>query len=250
MNKQNRLLFTVTLAIIGATAAFLYQAPKHQRLGQPGVRTRPLAGSNRLQVVLPEQVLDYDSQWLDEDEITLNTLPKDTSFGERLYRAKSPEGFQLVMNVVLMGTDRSSLHKPQFCLTGQGWSIDSSASTETVIPISRPGNYDLPVVKLVASKDTVVDGQHQLVRGVYVYWFVAEDALSASVRGYQRMWMMSKKLLTTGVLQRWAYVSCFSVCPPGDEDATFERMKKFIAASVPEFQLTPRPPLATASTGP
>jgi hypothetical protein len=43
------------------------------------------------------------------------------------------------------------------------------------------------------------------------------------------------------VLQRWAYVACISPCAPGQEDATFARMKKFIAAAVPEFQLTPPP---------
>jgi hypothetical protein len=40
-------------------------------------------------------------------------------------------------------------------------------------------------------------------------------------------------------LQRWAYISYFSPCLPGQEGPTFERVKKLIAASVPEFQLTP-----------
>jgi hypothetical protein len=40
-------------------------------------------------------------------------------------------------------------------------------------------------------------------------------------------------------LQRWAYVSYFSICTPGQEDAAFERMNKLIAASVPEYQLPP-----------
>jgi hypothetical protein len=53
------------------------------------------------------------------------------------------------------------------------------------------------------------------------------------------MWWMAKDMMLTGVLQRWAYVTYFAVCAPGEEDATFERMKKMIAASVPEFQLTP-----------
>jgi hypothetical protein len=40
-------------------------------------------------------------------------------------------------------------------------------------------------------------------------------------------------------LQRWAYVSYFSICEPGQEDAVFARMEKLIAASVPEFQPPP-----------
>ena len=67
---------------------------------------------------------------------------------------------------------------------------------------------------------------------------------SASVSGFQRMWMMGSKLLRTGILQRWAYVSCLSVCKPGDEEPTFERMKQMIAAAAPEFQLYPPLPAA------
>jgi hypothetical protein len=45
--------------------------------------------------------------------------------------------------------------------------------------------------------------------------------------------------LRTGVLQRWAYLSYFAVCAPGQEDAAFERMKNLIVHSVPEYQLPP-----------
>jgi hypothetical protein len=108
------------------------------------------------------------------------------------------------------------------------------------VPIKRPISYDLPIVKLIATKQTELDGQRMIARGVYVYWYVADDALSASASGFQRMWWMTWNLVRTGVLQRWAYVSYFAACAPGQEDATFERIKQLIAASVPEFQLTPR----------
>ena len=81
------------------------------------------------------------------------------------------------------------------------------------------------------------DGQKQEVRGLYVFWFVAKNEETDS--HWQRIWWLTRDLLTTGVLQRWAYVSYFAVCQPGQEDATFDRMKKLIAASVPEFQLPP-----------
>ncbi len=248
MNKQKWILLVVALALIAGGAGLLTGLKSRQKLGPPGVKAHPLPGSIRLQVDLPEQVLDYKSEWVDTDEVTLGTLPSDTSFGQRRYTA--PDGFMLLMNVVLMGTDRTSMHKPQFCLTGTGWNIDPIASAQTKVSVERPIHYELPVVKLIATKQITANGQTAVARGVYVYWFVADDALSASVSGFQRMWLMASKLLRTGVLQRWAYVSCFSVCPPGQEEATFERMKEFIAESVPQFQLVPRPPLATASATP
>ncbi len=50
---------------------------------------------------------------------------------------------------------------------------------------------------------------------------------------------MFYNLVRHGVLQRWAYVSYFTICLPGQEDAAFDHLKQLITASVPEFQLAP-----------
>jgi len=169
--------------------------------------------------------------------MVLDFLPKDTSFGQRVYIA--PDKFWVQASVVLMGADRTSIHKPQFCLAGSGLNIDAAASLETTIHIERPVPYDLPVMKLVATKEVLVEGRKTPVRGIYVYWFVADKEYTA--RHWQRMWWMARDVVRTGVLQRWAYNSYLAYCPPGAEEATFERLKALIAASVPEFQLTPNP---------
>ena len=112
--------------------------------------------------------------------------------------------------------------------------------------MERPLNYELPVSRLLATREVESNGQRGLVRGVYLYWYVADGAMSGSALGLERMWWMARELLRTGVLQRWAYISCTAVCAPGQEEATTERMKQFITAAVPEFQLTPKPPAVTA----
>ena len=235
MNRKATILFLTVLVLIGGTASLLASLRMLQKLGPPGVRTTEIPGSIRLEVELPSDVLDYDSQPLPQQEIVLNVLPKDTSFGQRVYT--DPDGKWTLVNVVLMGTDRTSLHKPQFCLEGQGWKVNDNTSTELSIHIDRPVPYDLPVMKLMTSKIIDDRGQQIPARGIYLYWFVAPGALTA--KHGERMWWMARDLFRTGVLQRWAYVSYFTVCPPGQEEATLERMKKLIVASVPEFQLTP-----------
>jgi hypothetical protein len=70
---------------------------------------------------------------------------------------------------------------------------------------------------------------------------VADDALSNDRSGFGRMWSMARQLVFTGVLQRWAYVRFYAFCEPGQEDATFAQIKQMITASVPQFQLTPKP---------
>ena len=237
MNKQKWLIVILALGLIGGTAALLTRLQATQKLGQPAVKTRPIPGSLRLQVQLPERVLDCTSEEVEVDKTTLDWLPRDTSFGQRVYRA--PDGFQTSVNVVLMGSDRTSIHKTEFCLEGQGWRIDRGASSEATVRMDRPYPYDLPVAKFIATKEVTVNGQALSARGIYVLWFVADND-EYTARHWQRMWWMARDLLRTGVLQRWASISYFAHCAPGQEEATFERMKKFIVASAPEFQLVPR----------
>jgi hypothetical protein len=235
MSKQNWIFLSVALVLIGITAICLNQLSGHQRLGRPAIKTSPLPNSNRLAIELPEDVLDYTSKNEEVTEMELKTLPADTSFAKRQYTA--PDGSWALATVVLMGSDRTSLHRTEFCLQGQGWQVDPNASVDTTIRMERPFAYDLPVKKYIAQRQVTINGQTDTYRAVYVFWFVAENEYTAS-HG-QRMWWMARDLLSTGVLQRWAAVSYFAVCHPGQEDATFQRMKRLIVASVPKFQLTP-----------
>lgn len=249
MTKQKWILAVVALLMIGGASGLLVRLKANQRLGAPGVKTEPIAGGRNLKVLLPVEVLDYTSEELPQGDVVTNTLPADTSYGQRRYVAT--DGSWLLLNVVLMGADRTSIHKPQYCLEGAGWSIDQSATTETTIPVNRPQAYELPVIKIISTRQFKdASGQVATYRGLYVYWFVADGALSGDKSGAQRMWWMARNLLSTGVLQRWAYISCFAVCPPGQEDATFKRMKTFLVASVPEFQLVPKPGEASVVTKP
>ncbi|MGD0261380.1 MAG: exosortase-associated EpsI family protein [Verrucomicrobiota bacterium] len=238
MNKQKWIILLAALALMGGAAALLTRLKASQKLGRPGVKTSPIPGSGRLQVDLPERVLDYTSEAIPVEKKVLDWLPQDTSFGQRRYQA--PDGFGASLSVVLMGRDRTSLHKTEFCLEGQGWHIDRNASSETTVHMDRPCSYDLPVMKFVATKELTANGQTQTGRGVYIFWFVADDN-QYTARHWQRMWWMARDLFFTGVLQRWAMISCFTVCAPGQEDAAFERLKKFMVASVPEFQRVPQP---------
>jgi hypothetical protein len=245
MNRQKWVVLIIALGLMGSTAAMLVWLRAHSKLGKPGIQATVIPGSPRLNIYLPETVLDYSSRRFPPDEQLLNGLPKDTSIAQGQYTA--PDGSWILLNTVLMGTDRTSIHKPQFCLTGIGWNIDDAESSKTTIQMDHPYAYDLPVMRLTATKELNINGQQVKARGVYVYWFVADDQVTETHGS--RMWRMALNFLSTGQIQRWAYISCFSVCNPGDEEATYARMKRFITASVPQFQLAagPRVPVTTAS---
>jgi hypothetical protein len=233
MNRNKWILAIVTVLLIGSAAGVLARYKSIQRLGEPGVKTRPIPGSQNLEVVLPVDVAGFTAEVRSQPEVVTNALPKDTSYG--LCRYTATDDFYADVNVVLMGVDRASLHKPDFCLTGAGWNIHNTEVK--TIPIAKPAPYDLSVIKITASGTFTQSGREMNVGGIYVYWFVADNAFSASPQGWDRMWSIARDLLTQGVLQRWAYISYFAPCHPGQEEATYERVKALIAATVPDFQI-------------
>jgi len=239
------LLVASVLVFIALTSAFLRHHQANRKLGAPGVRlvAAPVLGESgdiiaTNTVALPERVLDYTSVAVPVAKVVHASLPADTVFAHRLYTA--PDGFKVDSQVVLMGADRTSIHQPQYCLTGSGWHTD--ASEKTSIPMRLPHAYELPVMKLrLSGRFREERGATVERRGVFVYWFVADGAVSADHR--ERMWSQARQQLRTGVLQRWAYVICFAACAPGAEEATSRRLNEFIAASVPEYQTATGPAL-------
>lgn len=234
MKHQKWIILSVALVLIAGTAGALTWLRANQKLGRPGIKAEAIPGSVMMKINLPERALDFTSTNVPEPQLVLDYLPPDTSYAERIYTA--PDGFRVQTAIVLMGADRTSIHKPDYCLPGKGWIIREKSVVN--IPVAGPQSYQLPVAKWVLGQSfQTPDGQKQQVSGLYVFWLVADGEETPD--NYQRMWWQARDLLRTGVLQRWAYISCFSVCAPGQEDAAFERMRKLIAATVPEYQLPP-----------
>lgn len=237
MKNQKLLIFFAALVLMAGTAGLLIRLKSNQKLGVPGVMFTPIPGSVQVKIALPERVLDFTSTNIPEPKVVLGYLPKDTSYAERFYQ--SPDGAAMTGTIVLMGTDRTSIHKPDYCLPGQGWHIDSKNVVN--VPVGGAQPYELPVAKWTISANfQKPGGGTEKISGIYAFWFVADKEQTSDFYGYLRL--LTHDLLFTGVLQRWAYVSYFTTCEPGQEDAAFGRMEKLIASSVPEFQLPLRKP--------
>ena len=235
MKNQKWLALVVVLGLIVSSAAAIVWIRGNKRLGKPGIHYTSTSDSVAVKIELPARVLDFTSTNLPEQEVVTSYLPKDTSYAQRLYFLTN--GFYVDANIILMGTDRTSIHKADLCLPGQGWQIISKEVPK--IRIEGPQPYQMPVAKWTVSRMArTVDGHEAEEHGLYVFWFVADN--EQTVDNDQRQWWLIRDLLRTGVLQRWAYISYFAVCVPGQEDATFDRMRKLIAASVPMYQLPPK----------
>ena len=234
MKNQKWIALSIALVLIAGSAGALTWLKKHQKLGTPGIKAVARSGTVVMNIDLPAHMLDFTSTNEPEDASVTNTLPPDTSYAQRRYTM--PDGFWVNANIILMGADRTSIHNADYCLSGQGFT--GKEKSVATIPINGRQPYPLPVARWnVSGVFTEPGGQRAEVHGVYVFWFVADGAETPG--HFDFMKQAALHLLRTGVLQRWAYVSYFSVCAPGQEDATFARMEKLISASVPEFQLPP-----------
>jgi hypothetical protein len=237
MKTSKWVVFAVALGMMAATAGWLKGFQGRRLLGAPGVRVGrvPIYDEktnlvSTQSVVLPAKVLGIPSWPLPISMGEEDALPKDTTFGRRYYRSPGSD-FGVQVSVVLMGTDHTSIHQPQYCLYAQDWNV---TSTERIsLHMERPFAYDIPAIKLTASRQ--LRGSGQMVVCIYVYWFVSGDKITAEEGS--RLWSMWKTVLRKGELERWAYISYFVTCLPGGEQATFERLERFIGASAPEFQL-------------
>ena len=227
---MNKWLFPgLTLGLIVLTAVFLSRWKERQRLGDPGIKVAEVDDSGKLEILFPETVLDYTSKEVPFDVGTVNALPADTTLGRREYFGR--DGFRTYLIGVMMGTDRTSIHKPQFCLTGGGFDIKETLKDTIRVQADEP--YDVPVTVLRSVKE--INGIQYT--GFYIYWFVADGLITAE--HWERMWWMAGGLLRTGELQRWAYVSCLSLCVPSREEITLVRMKSFLEHAIPHFQYPP-----------
>jgi hypothetical protein len=243
MSTAKWVTFAAALGMMAATAGWLQEFKGRHLLGPAGVRVEqvPIYGeSNNLvsaqSIVLPNYVMGIPSQPLPITFSEVNGLPKDTTFGRRFYRTPGSD-FGVQVSVVLMGTDHTSIHQPQYCLYGQDWTITNTERVQ--LRMDRPYAYNIPAMKLTATRQ-LKDGQ--LVDCLYVYWFVSGTHITDEEGS--RLWSMWKTILQKGELERWAYISYFVACVPGTEQATFERLTRFIRASAPDFQLVAGPPAA------
>src|SRR5436190_16837873 len=124
--KKTSLLFAVALAMIAAAVPVLLQFKFHHRLGKAGVRIGPTplfdqkgAQLATQSVSLPETLPHFKSEAIPFEDAVIGALPKDTTYGQRRYT--SEDNLQIDISTVVMGSDRTSIHKPEFCLTAGGW---------------------------------------------------------------------------------------------------------------------------------
>lgn len=135
-------------------------------------------------------------------------LPSDTEFVRKTYRSRT--GDQVLVSIVLSGSDKRSIHRPEICLPGQGWTVKGGKTQE--IDLSDAKTLD--VMNLYLERQVQQDSGEKLpLYSYYMYWFVGSDLVTSShlERILRSMWDRIFRQKN----HRWAYVIVSSTITEG-----------------------------------
>jgi hypothetical protein len=172
---------------------------------------------------LPDKLGNLVAHSEKPSETELKLLPSDTEFAKCVYVTDSTDILQrdvVRASIVLAGSERRSIHRPEVCLPGQGWSI--IASNTRTIEI-QPGQ-SLQVRDLTIERRSESLTEKEPLRAHYIYWFVGTDKTTPS--HVERTLLSTWDSIVRGVNHRWAYVSFIAAVTAGHNSAhTKERCR-------------------------
>ena len=135
------------------------------------------------------EIAGFESEAVEPSEAELNVLPSDTRIDKRRYT--SPDGHWYQVAVVIGGTSKSSIHRPELCLPSQGFLMTAP--------------YDIEVGGLLWRAITLDGGNLRPSIG-FAYTFFNQDGYhtaSHTARIFRDIW--DRSILNR--IDRWVMVT-------------------------------------------
>jgi exosortase len=213
------------IAMAVLDAAYLSYRSTLTPEGRPGVT---LSADGKNPAELPTYLgSDWMGHRIEPEAIEREILPPDTGFSRKLYLNLERPGERVLLSIVLSGRDRTSIHRPELCLVGQGWTIDRTSTQRFNYPGKEGGGFDATVLSV-----------HRETRGttsavtepeIVAYWFVGDGRVVAS-QG-ERMLYDAWTRIAHGRAPRWAYVFLQTGAEGG-----VARIQTILDSALPSFQ--------------
>jgi len=190
---------------------------------------------------LPDYVGEWFGKKQDVTKKEREVLGKETEFARSLYHnpySKIKDYGRLQVSIVLSGHDMSnSIHRPERCLTAQGWNLLKKTSTN--IDVGNKGSF--PITELYCSRVfTNNEGKNLETKSITCYWFAGAEEITGS--HWSRWFIDNRDRFTKGVNQRWAFVLVTGIIPPTAPDQekearewTEKMIRDFVAQLAPKI---------------
>ena len=226
--KSIYLRTTIFAVLAVVTVGLCFAFPNARTSREPGLviwLPRNLPGYDGTE----RPISDAEKKWLPEDTTQLKMTYTDYRLPPRLanYRA-------LNATLILAGADRRSLHRPQVCMVGQGWTIEK----EEVVSIETSGGV-LDVMDLHLSMlMTPEEGEPYRQRAHYVFWWVGLN--DSTPHSWERLLISALNNIFKNKNDRWGYPSVMVYVDESEGEEATENARnrafQFIARYAPEFQ--------------
>jgi EpsI family protein len=214
------------VALAGAEMLFLHRLATMPPRGQVGIA---LTSDGRNPVELPTFLA---GGWVGVPKminaVERQILPPDTGFS-RIEYAASREAHHVLVSLVLSGRDRTSIHRPELCLVGQGWTIVGRTTRD----FEYPGKAPFPGTVLHLEQRVNSPRGPVVVPNLVAYWFVGGDEVVAT--HWQRLAYDAFNRVLHARADRWAYVLVETDATDG-EAAAIVRIQGVLNETLPAFQ--------------
>jgi hypothetical protein len=216
---RGKLVLFLVLVLATIAACFFIEPPA--KMSEPGVWMH-----------WPDQVLGYTGQ-----EIKLKSsdpervlLPSDTEIAKELYT--NQDGDHIAAEIVLSGVEHRSIHRPEICLKGQGWTLHSGQVVRIPLELGRR-SLEVTVLDITQPLQTP-QGKVIQQEALYAYFFVSKDAETA--KHFDRIAITNLDLLLHNKSHRWAYVIAMAGVNGGrTREQTLDIIKRFFQQTAPSI---------------
>lgn len=226
--------WAVVATVVLVAAGVMWGTTRVDRL-QVSPRTGVKLAPNGVDpVALPNYLgLDWVGQAAPVTAVEREVLPADTGFSRKNYVSLRDRNEQVFLSIVLSGRDRTSIHRPELCLVGQGWTIRGAEQRGFRRPVDAQA-VEFPVTLLRIEREaTTRRGDKVVVPALLAYWFVGTERVVAT--HWERMFFSAVDRLRHLRGHRWAYVVVQTHALDGEASA-LARMQEVLDGTLPAFQ--------------
>jgi len=112
---------------------------------------------------------------------------------------------KVIASVVLSGHLKRSLHRPEVCLPGQGWTIVESKPVR--VPTANGHSFEATYLRIFIDQ-LDENGRRVRQRGVNLYWYVGSDDTTCASH-YEHVAQTYLHAIFRNLNHRWAMISVF-----------------------------------------
>ena len=168
-------------------------------------------------------------------------LPEDTLGVRRVYL--DGKGHEVACSVILAGRDVTSIHRPELCLPGQGWTIQGEHVESVRLKPENAGVLQVMRMDAVHTVEMAAPGQP--LQAIFVYWFVGKDRVTPY--HWQRIFWSTTDRVFHNRNHRWAYLLLSAVVRPTETTGAVERAQSETMTTLSDFIAQLYPTMQPAS---